>query len=268
MRQTSPIEREITDPGDTVTQQRGSHHRDAGPGHQTPVGGAEIGRGNRVGLLVHMLADHGGRQDAFLAAHAEHDPPVGDVDQSGSDDAQLDSPEGVACDKEGNVYVADRGNARVAAFKPAGAFYIFPEAPNNDGSAFVAEAIKNNVIGTRIVADATDRYGGTHFVMTGYDNRNIDNGGLPSRPSMGSICSRVRGPNNQATGMPTYVRMGGIGSGVGQYIAVGRGRHAPLRVGDDAGQPGPAPSGEPVGVESPADPVRHSSTSATARSDG
>lgn len=54
--------------------------------------------------------------------------------------------------------------------------------------------------------------GGTHFVMTGYDNRNIDNGGLPSRPAMGAILSRVRGANHPATGMPTYVRLGGIGS--------------------------------------------------------
>ena len=54
--------------------------------------------------------------------------------------------------------------------------------------------------------------GGTHYVMTGYDNRSIDNGGLPSRPSLGSILSRVRGPNNLATGMPTYVRLNGIGS--------------------------------------------------------
>ncbi|HUG93087.1 MAG TPA: DUF1501 domain-containing protein [Planctomycetaceae bacterium] len=54
--------------------------------------------------------------------------------------------------------------------------------------------------------------GGTHFVMTGYDNRTIDNGGLPSRPSLGSICAKVRGANHPATGMPTYVRLGGIGS--------------------------------------------------------
>ena len=54
--------------------------------------------------------------------------------------------------------------------------------------------------------------GGTHWVMTGYDNRNIDNGGLPTRPSMGSILSRVRGPNHPGSGMPTYVRLGGIGS--------------------------------------------------------
>lgn len=54
--------------------------------------------------------------------------------------------------------------------------------------------------------------GGTHFVMTGYDNRTIDNGGLPSRPSIGSIASKVRGPNDSQTGMPTYVRLSAIGS--------------------------------------------------------
>lgn len=51
--------------------------------------------------------------------------------------------------------------------------------------------------------------GGTHYVMTGYDNRMVDNGGVPSRPGYGAILSRVRGASNAATGMPTYVRMGG-----------------------------------------------------------
>jgi uncharacterized protein (DUF1501 family) len=54
--------------------------------------------------------------------------------------------------------------------------------------------------------------GGTHFVMTGYDNRSIDNGGLPTRPSMGSILSKVRGANHERTGMPTYVRLSSIGT--------------------------------------------------------
>ncbi len=53
--------------------------------------------------------------------------------------------------------------------------------------------------------------GGTHFVMTGYDNRLADNGGLATRPSMGSIVARVRGANNDQTGIPTYVRLGGVG---------------------------------------------------------
>lgn len=52
--------------------------------------------------------------------------------------------------------------------------------------------------------------GGTHYVMTGYDHRLADNGANPDRPSLGSIVSRVRGTNHPETGMPTYVRMGGI----------------------------------------------------------
>lgn len=54
--------------------------------------------------------------------------------------------------------------------------------------------------------------GGTHFLMTGYDNRLIDNGGQPTRPSLGSITARVRGANHVETGMPTYVRLDGIGA--------------------------------------------------------
>ncbi len=53
--------------------------------------------------------------------------------------------------------------------------------------------------------------GGTHFVMTGYDNKVVDNGGAPNRPAMGSILSRARGSTHPVTGMPTYVRLGGIG---------------------------------------------------------
>lgn len=51
--------------------------------------------------------------------------------------------------------------------------------------------------------------GGTHFVMTGYDNRLADNGAVADRPSMGSIVARVRGTNHPDTGIPTYIRLGG-----------------------------------------------------------
>ncbi|MCA8988671.1 MAG: DUF1501 domain-containing protein, partial [Planctomycetaceae bacterium] len=52
--------------------------------------------------------------------------------------------------------------------------------------------------------------GGTHYVMTGYDNRLADNGAVADRPFLGSIVSRVRGTNHPSTGLPTYVRLGGI----------------------------------------------------------
>ena len=54
--------------------------------------------------------------------------------------------------------------------------------------------------------------GGTHWVMTGYDNRQSDAGGKPNRPSLGSIVARMRGANVPGTGMPTYVRQGSIGA--------------------------------------------------------
>ena len=52
--------------------------------------------------------------------------------------------------------------------------------------------------------------GGTHWVMTGYNNRQADNGGLPTRPSIGSILARQRGTNHPRSGIPTYVRLSGI----------------------------------------------------------
>ena len=52
--------------------------------------------------------------------------------------------------------------------------------------------------------------GGTHYVMTGYDNRLADNGAVADRPFPGSIVSRIRGTNNANTGIPTYIRLGGI----------------------------------------------------------
>jgi hypothetical protein len=52
--------------------------------------------------------------------------------------------------------------------------------------------------------------GGTHWVMTGYDFPPADNNVPPNKPGMGSVLARHRGPNNPATGLPTYVRLAGI----------------------------------------------------------
>jgi hypothetical protein len=52
--------------------------------------------------------------------------------------------------------------------------------------------------------------GGTHYVMTGYDNRLADNGAVANRPSMGSILAKVRGTNHPVTGLPTFVRLSGV----------------------------------------------------------
>ncbi len=47
-------------------------------------------------------------------------PFVGVLYESGADETHLNDPRGVATDKDGNVYVADRGNNRIAVFKPDG----------------------------------------------------------------------------------------------------------------------------------------------------
>jgi hypothetical protein len=52
--------------------------------------------------------------------------------------------------------------------------------------------------------------GGTHWVMTGYNFPPADNGQSPIKPGLGAILARFRGANNPATGLPTYVRQGGI----------------------------------------------------------
>lgn len=52
--------------------------------------------------------------------------------------------------------------------------------------------------------------GGTHYVMTGYDNRLADNGAVADRPAIGSILAKTRGTNHPETGIPTYIRLGGI----------------------------------------------------------
>lgn len=52
--------------------------------------------------------------------------------------------------------------------------------------------------------------GGTHWVNTGYNFAQADNGGGQSHPGHGAILARHRGATNPATGLPTYVRMNGI----------------------------------------------------------
>jgi RNA polymerase sigma-70 factor (ECF subfamily) len=55
---------------------------------------------------------------------------VGEVDKPGDDNAHFNAPTGVACDKDGNVYVADSGNKRIQVFNPDGKHLkTIPNAP-------------------------------------------------------------------------------------------------------------------------------------------
>jgi hypothetical protein len=60
----------------------------------------------------------------------------------------------------------------------------------------------------RSFAHGNSSHGGaTHYVMTGYDGRNIQKGMAQLKPAYGSILAKYRGPSSARTGMPTYVRL-------------------------------------------------------------
>src|SRR5262245_28806219 len=63
----------------------------------------------------------------------------------------------------------------------------------------------------RSFAHQNSGHGGrTPWVMTAYNFPPADNNPQPVKPGFGSILSRFRGPNNASTGLPTYVRIGGV----------------------------------------------------------
>jgi hypothetical protein len=99
---------------------------------------------------------------------------------------------------------------------------VFPRlAKNADKMAFVRSFAHGN----------SGHGGGTHWVMTGYDFPPADNGQAAIKPGMGAILARHRGPSNPRTGLPTYVRMGGI---LGDGPAWLGSSYAPFDVGGNA----------------------------------
>jgi hypothetical protein len=74
----------------------------------------------------------------------------------------------------------------------------------------MAERMKHLAVVRSFAHRNSGHGGGTHWVMTGYDFPPADNGQAPVKPGMGAILARHRGPNNPATGLPTYVRLSGI----------------------------------------------------------
>ena len=70
----------------------------------------------------------------------------------------------------------------------------------------LAQQMKNMAI-VRSFAHGNSSHGtGTTWVMTGYNDR------TKMRPSMGSIIAKAKGTAHPVTGLPSYVRIGGIGS--------------------------------------------------------
>lgn len=68
-----------------------------------------------------------------------------------------------------NITDAGRVDELFARYRPAVVIHAAAHKHVPLMELNAGEAIKNNVLGTRIVADATDRYGGSHFVMISTD---------------------------------------------------------------------------------------------------
>lgn len=73
--------------------------------------------------------------------------------------------------------------------------------------------------------------GGTHFVMTGSDHRDADNGALPTKPSFGSITTKVRGTNHPISGIPTYIRLNYLYADGANFLGP---RHNPFGIDGEA----------------------------------
>ncbi len=99
---------------------------------------------------------------------------------------------------------------------------VFPKmARHADKMAFVRSFAHNN----------SGHGGGTHWVMTGYNFSAADNGGGQSKPGLGAIMARHRGPNNASTGLPNYVRLNGILGDGPSFLGT---QFAPFDIGGNA----------------------------------
>lgn len=65
--------------------------------------------------------EEGGEHVVYRMSMSTPDVPepfLGEAGKAGADDAHLNNPYGVACDKDGNIYVSDNENCRIQVFSP------------------------------------------------------------------------------------------------------------------------------------------------------
>jgi len=95
---------------------------------------------------------------AHLATATTAAPPPGEgvvmvIGQRGDGEGQFQSPQGLALDAQGNVYVADRGNRRVQVFDPRGGFLMAIADARFTGPRYVALDAGGRIY----VSDASER---------------------------------------------------------------------------------------------------------------
>jgi hypothetical protein len=105
-------------------------------------GSAVLGRGGPLHMALSpdgqwlyfgSMEEGGGAHCVFRMDMAKPGQPAvfaGVRGKVGSDEASFNKPVGVACDKDGNVYVADHGNNRIQVIKSDGSFLATIPVPN------------------------------------------------------------------------------------------------------------------------------------------
>jgi hypothetical protein len=158
---------------------------------------------------------------------------------TGSGNGQLNSPQGVATDSSGNVYVIDEGNNRVEKFSSTGAYITqWGTYGNGNGQFEYAYAIATNSSGNVYVADAGNyriqEFSSTGAYITQWGTYGNGNGQFYDAEALAVNASGnvyVVDPSlntvQEFTGTGTYItQWGSSGSGNGQFsnpygVAVG-----------------------------------------------
>lgn len=198
-------------------------------------------RGRRFLMLLMLIALLGGGAAAvYVLKGAKPEVPVlatvaANAGVRGAGAGALDSPRGLSVAPNGDVYVADLGNARIAVFSADGKFKrnfgkLGPEPPKAkpgefnepsgvavgpDGTVFVADAWNGRIQKFSPDGRPLGEYGGAKYSF--YSPRNVatDKQGNIYVADTGNSMVKVIAPDGKVT-----KTLGGKGSGGGQFNEV------------------------------------------------
>ncbi len=154
---------------------------------------------------------------------------LGKLHAAGSGKTGLNDPQGLAIDKDGNIYVADYGNDRIAVFKPDGSFLSeipvkFPDQ--------VHVSRKTGAIYVQCLAERKKKFGEQHYYTPSHNwkgERIVKFGGLKDPQEKAAF----KVPQRGRYGGGAFLALDDSGtSAVLWYAGVGYRRHDVLKIAD------------------------------------